>query len=231
MTETAGSRLQKARREAGYETAADAARAFGWPEITYQAHEADRRGIRPALAAQYARAFKVSAAWILTGEERLSLGVADRKLTQLKVLGLVEAGAWREAEAMGTDIRSVAAPMDQRFPKSNQFLLEVRGDSMDRCRPTPLLPGTLLRCIDFKSGEVTLKSGQIAVVERKRDGGHLIETTVKRVHVFADRVELHPESSNKIHQPIVIRNDWKHQDRTTVEVVAIVTGLISEFEI
>lgn len=224
--------MQEARKAAGYDTAADAARAFGWPEITYQAHEADRRGIRPALAAQYARAFKVSQAWLLTGEgPRSGNGSAEKKLVALSVLGVVEAGTWREADTMGTGERVVAAPADQRFPNSRQFLLEVRGDSMDRCRPTPLLPGALIRCIDFRGGEISLKTGQIAVVERKRDGGHLIETTVKRVHVYPDRIELHPESSNKTHQPIVIRNDWKHQERTTVEVVAIVTGLFSEFEI
>lgn len=61
-------RLQLARARAKYNTASEAARAFGWNEITYRAHENGIRGIRPEAAERYARAFGVDASWIL--EER-----------------------------------------------------------------------------------------------------------------------------------------------------------------
>jgi hypothetical protein len=61
-------RLERARIAAGFETPTDAARAFGWNEVTYRSHEAGGRNILPQVAERYARAFKVSAGWLLTGE-------------------------------------------------------------------------------------------------------------------------------------------------------------------
>ena len=61
-------RLIAARTEAGYETASDAARAYGWNENTYRSHENGERGIKSIVAEKYSRAFNVSLAYILTGE-------------------------------------------------------------------------------------------------------------------------------------------------------------------
>lgn len=60
-------RLQAARRAAGYETAAEAANAFGWKEPTYMSHENGSRGIRKEVAKRYAAALHVSPEWILLG--------------------------------------------------------------------------------------------------------------------------------------------------------------------
>lgn len=61
-------RLQSARRAAGYADATAAARAFGWNENSYRSHENGQRGLRRDSAEKYARAFRVSPAWLLTGE-------------------------------------------------------------------------------------------------------------------------------------------------------------------
>ena len=60
-------RLQAARKRAGFETAQDAANRFGWNAVTYRAHEAGDRGLKIEVAAKYAKAFKVSQSWLLTG--------------------------------------------------------------------------------------------------------------------------------------------------------------------
>lgn len=221
-------RLQRAREAAGFANATDAARAHGWTLNTYRAHEAGTRNLKQDVAAQYAKAFGVSLAWLLTGDD-----VATNIVTatpHLRVVGTVEAGVWREADS-AIEEREVVAPKDQRFFRSRQYLLEVRGDSMNAAKPTPLTPGSLIRCVDIRDGEVTLKTGQVVVVERRRDNNYLIETTVKRLTVYPDRYELHPESTNPIHQPYVIKNDGRGQDRTVIEVIAIVTGVLSEFPV
>src|ERR671929_183506 len=46
-------RLQSARRQAGYKSAADAARAFGWNVVTYRAHENGTRGLKRDAAERY----------------------------------------------------------------------------------------------------------------------------------------------------------------------------------
>jgi hypothetical protein len=61
-------RLKQARIAAGYETATAAAAAFDWSAVTYRAHEAGGRRLRQDAAEKYARAFRVSAAWLMTGE-------------------------------------------------------------------------------------------------------------------------------------------------------------------
>lgn len=61
-------RLQHARKRAGFETAQDAADRFGWNAVTYRAHEAGDRGLKIGVAEKYAKAFKVSQSWLLTGQ-------------------------------------------------------------------------------------------------------------------------------------------------------------------
>lgn len=61
-------RLRLARTRHGCKTAADAARRFGWPLVTYRSHENGVRGLTRDNVKPYAKAFKVSEAWLLTGE-------------------------------------------------------------------------------------------------------------------------------------------------------------------
>lgn len=61
-------RLRKAREMRGFANPTDAAQAFGWPEVTYRAHENGGRGIKPAVAERYAKALRVKASWILLGD-------------------------------------------------------------------------------------------------------------------------------------------------------------------
>jgi SOS-response transcriptional repressor LexA len=60
-------RLRSIRERSGYETANDAARAFGWNENTYASHENGNRGIPPDAAIRYAKAFRFSLDWLYTG--------------------------------------------------------------------------------------------------------------------------------------------------------------------
>jgi hypothetical protein len=61
-------RLKDARVRAGFTSARKAAIRFGWKESTYASHENGQTAVPVEAAREYARAFKTSAAWILTGE-------------------------------------------------------------------------------------------------------------------------------------------------------------------
>jgi hypothetical protein len=63
--ESRSARLRDARQKAGFSTAAEAARKFGWPYPTYVMHESGRGLGRSA--AVYAHAFNVSETWLMTG--------------------------------------------------------------------------------------------------------------------------------------------------------------------
>lgn len=70
MTEEQGKRLKELRLKRGFDNAADAARAYGWPVTTYQAHENGSRGVKLDIARRYAKAYNSSAAYILTGANK-----------------------------------------------------------------------------------------------------------------------------------------------------------------
>lgn len=62
-------RLVAARERAGFQTASEAARTFGWNENTYRSHENGERGLKNAVAIKYARAFRVPPEFIIVGSK------------------------------------------------------------------------------------------------------------------------------------------------------------------
>lgn len=66
---TPGERLRLARTAAGFPSIADAARAKNFHKQNLADHESGRRNISPEHAQEYARAFGVSASWLLYGEQ------------------------------------------------------------------------------------------------------------------------------------------------------------------
>ena len=61
-------RLKRARINAGFKTAKDAAESLGVPISTYLGHENGFRGFPAKKAALYARRFKVTEQWLLYGK-------------------------------------------------------------------------------------------------------------------------------------------------------------------
>jgi hypothetical protein len=60
-------RLAAARKQAGYETAVEAAEAVGVPYGTYSGHENGSSGFRADKGEIYARKFKVRFEWLMRG--------------------------------------------------------------------------------------------------------------------------------------------------------------------
>ena len=117
-------RLQRARRQANYENASDAARAFGWVVSTYLSHENGTRSLNVESALKYSKAFRVNHYWLLTG-----IGNPDT-LMSVPVVGYVGAGAVlfpadNHVKVNGLDM--VEAP-----PTGDVAVIAVivRGDSM-----------------------------------------------------------------------------------------------------
>jgi phage repressor protein C with HTH and peptisase S24 domain len=70
-------RLREARAAAGFKSARAAALRFGWTVSTYASHENGQTGVPPKAAKRYAKAFKTSAGWILTGEGPVNQSTKD----------------------------------------------------------------------------------------------------------------------------------------------------------
>lgn len=107
--ETPATRLRRARENAGYESPTAAAAAFGWPYPTYAGHENGSRGMRPDALLRYAKAFRVSPAWLLDGTD------SGKPKPQTKVAGFGEPDVapysppdTRSAKSMTDIIRTLA---------------------------------------------------------------------------------------------------------------------------
>lgn len=190
-------RLTKARLHAKFETASDAARALGVKPQTYYAHENGNSGLRAAVAEKYARKFKVSLDWLLTGRGEMSPGGAipyENEVEGLPLLGNIQAGHWVEITDVqeGTNPEMVPVVRDQRFPHANQYALRVVGDSMDLDYPD----GSIVTCVRFADSGLALTEGMIVHVERQRAGGQLIEITLKYVERRRGSFHLVPHSTN-----------------------------------
>ena len=76
-------RLRRARLLAGFDTARAAIERFGWKASTYRAHENGQNKFRASEARSYARAYKVSSAWLLFGEQGPPRSQDDAGVTTL----------------------------------------------------------------------------------------------------------------------------------------------------
>lgn len=177
-------RLRHARAKAGYSEAAQAARAFGWNEATYTSHENGTRGLRPAVAARYAKAFKVTPEYLLYDRTKGTPGPSPQdRPRSVELVGYVGAGSEAYFFSDQGELDQVAAPDNAT---EDTVAVEIRGESLgsffDRWlvyydqvrRPvTPDLIGKL--CV------VGLEDGRILVkkIQRSRARGlfHLLSQT------------------------------------------------------
>lgn len=121
--DTMGERLRAARKNAKFGSARSAAIRFGWPPSTYAAHENGQNEFDAEAAQDYARAFRVSAAWLLTGERQ-----ADR--WEVPIMGRIGAGAEIEPEHEQVPAHGLWT-LELPFPIPEEMVgFEVKGDSM-----------------------------------------------------------------------------------------------------
>lgn len=125
-------RLEQARIARGFKDAKAAASYFGWKYDTYAQHENGTRGITRA-AAQYAKHFRVSKGWLLTGEGR-GPGQTDGSDQDVPLLSMVAASNLRDQPGV-TETDIIRRIKVGELPKGDWVALEVEGDSMNRIAP------------------------------------------------------------------------------------------------
>lgn len=136
-----------------------AANAFGWNENTYKSHELGiRRGgaLSEDDARRYARAFNVSAPWLLTGKGEAD-GPDDRNRRTVPVVGYVGAGSAAHFYGTGDgELDRVEAP---DYANENTVAAEIRGESMG-----PLLEHWLVFWDEIRTPVTPDLLGHICVV-------------------------------------------------------------------
>lgn len=192
---TRSDRLRRARIDAGFETAKDAARHFGWNENTYSSNESGYAPFSMKSAKKYGAAFQVNPNWLYDGTHESDTVGAQRKNTDaivkngdfangavqlpqishsVPVYGYVEAGAWREM----SDIDEVIEIVPFHAPEYAHLKLSgwrVSGLSMNKFYP----PESSV--IGASPHDIPLRKGSFVVVTRTR--ADTAEITLKQFDV------------------------------------------------
>jgi hypothetical protein len=140
--QTPNERLKLMRERRGFETAYDAARAYGWNANTYSSHENGSRGIPPDAAIKYAAAYSFTLDWLYTGKAHaknrgLALvkdggigeipNIAYKRLPRLSWDFMKNYGGLELAMERATEFSSLPQHMRITMPA---FSMKVEGDSM-----------------------------------------------------------------------------------------------------
>jgi SOS-response transcriptional repressor LexA len=221
-------RLKQARELAGFETAADAARALSISQPTYMSHENGTRGFKVASAERYATRFRVSLEWLLTGTKNKGSREPQLRPTvdetgSRPVIGAVQAGVWQEADLLDESrVEQLPVPRYLIKPNARQFWLEIVGDSVSEY----VNSGGHVFCTSVwdwardTDDLIARAAGKLVVAERRR--GDLVERTVKRLVVNNSAISLHTASKHPKWQnekPIALDETG---GTSSVEIVAVV---------
>lgn len=200
-------RLKQARIDAGYESATQAARAMGISVSTYSAHENGQNGLKLKFAEKYARKFKISQSWLLTGEN----GGSSQNTSQIgmvPVVGRVSAGVPLNVETVEQEWLEMhdkpTVPSASSYPAEWQYSFEVDGDSLNKIAPH----GSILICLDIANSGYSVQDGDLVIVEHSMFDGQAIDRTAKRIRRTSSGYDLWPESTNpNFSEPIPINGN------------------------
>lgn len=147
-------------------------------------------------------------------------------LTELPMIGPVQAGAWLAIDETAQDEpKMMAVALDRRYPRARQWLREVRGDSMNARN---IYPGDLAHIVEIIGSGVNLNTGMIVEVTRKREGASLREITLKEVEVTDGGLILWPRSINPRWTEPVRLDDGDGSD-VEVEITGLLLAKITRF--
>jgi len=228
--EEIGERLRKARENAGFRFASDAAKALGVNYQTYSQHEQGRRSPHKFIG-QYAKKFRVSVGWLLTGKDDESVKnhkasstepfdiIQKSETIDVPVLGPVRAGQWLELDEIeGAEINEYV-PSIRGYPVDWQYAFSVEGESLNKTAQY----GDRLVCVDLAKSGIKVEDGDFVIVERLKYGGQMIERTAKVLRQTAAGMELWPHSEDPRYQePIIVHDDNTDEVRITAKVLWVV---------
>lgn len=139
-------------------------------------------------------------------------------VVNLPVLGVAEAGGWRDISILSQtapeDADTIPVVTNQKFAHAQQYALKVAGDSMNQ----KFDDGSFVTCVNWADTGLELKVGMCLHVERRQ--GDLTEVTIKCYGESMGKRWLEPRSTNPKHKPIEINGD----DSTEISIKGLVFG-------
>jgi transcriptional regulator with XRE-family HTH domain len=218
-------RIEQRRQQLGYSERRAAVKAGLSPSqirtMRRQWRLGKQRGASVRTVAGLAQALQTTPEWLIsgTGPEQV-LAEAQRgpaALPGLRLMGAVGAGLWQAAAFESNETQLAPAPADPRFPPEYQSAYEVRGTSIDRLAR----PGDFLIVLDRKAAGLPLRSGDIVIVTRTKNG--LRETTARRLRtrMSAPGCELTFESHDPQHNVGIWLPDQESTDSLSLGGIVV----------
>jgi hypothetical protein len=118
-------RLIAARKQAGFDTAAEAAEALGVPYPTYAGHENGSSGFRADKGELYARRFKVRFEWLMRGAGQM----IDLASKYREILLTYDSLPPELQESYADVLRKLAAPYQQQEPDQESARAKAKSSS------------------------------------------------------------------------------------------------------
>ena len=151
---------------------------------------------------------------------------AQRPVQLAPVVGTVAAGLWFSPDAP-PQVESEPVPyVPCRYPDLEQTAYKVVGPSMNKAR---IEDGDFVIAVPYWDARMAPVAGDIAVIERSRDGG-LVEMTVKEIEVTREAVRLIPRSTDPAYQEVLtIPRTTRADMYDAVRIIGLVVGKFSPF--
>lgn len=170
-----------------------------------------------------ASALNVTTEWLIGASDERPIeeagGLAGRReVGELGVRHKVQAGSWLEQDHREVDLGTVGVVPDPAYEGIEQWAELVVGDSMNLEYPE----GGWIHVASAVDLHYSMRHGDHVVVVRSRQGGHLVERSVKELQRQSDGSWLlAPKSTNSAYKPLRFGDGDQSE---TVEIAALVLG-------
>jgi len=216
MNQTPADRLRALRVKRGFETAKDAAEAFGWNPVTYRSHENSTRNIPLHAARKYAAAYNVTVTHIVSGGNGTENAPVNH-VVHVPVIARVSAGTFRYDEPIEYEGVLVPAVPRADLAAALQYSVIVDGPSVNK----RIADGQFAICVPYDSYPGGAQHGQLVHVVRERAG--LYENTIKELRYTPRGMILMPASTDPRYQE-EIQLGAGEDDDTVVTIRGVVVG-------
>lgn len=145
----------------------------------------------------------------------------------LPIRDRLQAGAFRPADDFVQVSRTYPAARDPRYPRAEQWLAEVVGDSVNQLG---VLDGDLVQLVSAIDINYYPVTGDLVEVERVRFDGRERELSIKQVEVKETGILLWPRSTNPLWQePLSLAEGTEEGEDFEVRIRAKVLSAIRRF--
>lgn len=221
---TIGMRIREARKAMGL-SQVDLAQRIGSTQAAISRWEKDINAPSRTTYERLAKILSVPASHLAFGSA-INLN-SPQPVEAVSVLGIIEAGAFREALSVEGEFRRISFVPHPDYKAEDQVAFLVRGESCNEvvgdgdhviAVPYSSFPGGL-------EALLTKPRAPLVVVQRERAG--LIEATLKELRVQSDRLELWPRSNHPDHQERIELNE--NGDTDGVSITHVVIRIVSDY--